>query len=253
MAVNKVIYFGEVLVDMSQVTVKAETLHVGETALDASGELITGIMGSDVDVSIEGSNITLSSALSDGTYKLTYKNANGSTSEICDLIISGGIGLPDLPDEPVAPSFTNILPTALTPTNLSTVFNGTGYMDGKYASSSSPYYGSDSATVCTGAIPVTSSDVIYIKGITLNASTNSHCRVGIAQAHATNGGLAVSAVKAVNQMSSYATLETLGDQYYKLTFVASYFTSTFTRQPYFFLSGIGTGANLIITANEPIE
>lgn len=42
MAVNKVIYYGEVLVDMSQVTVKPETLGKGETALDASGELIVG-------------------------------------------------------------------------------------------------------------------------------------------------------------------------------------------------------------------
>ncbi|MBE5800052.1 MAG: hypothetical protein E7321_08910 [Clostridiales bacterium] len=42
MAVNKVIYYGEVLVDMSQVSVDPEKLVEGETALDASGELITG-------------------------------------------------------------------------------------------------------------------------------------------------------------------------------------------------------------------
>lgn len=42
MGVNKVIYYGEVLVDMSQVSVNPETLKKGETALNASGELITG-------------------------------------------------------------------------------------------------------------------------------------------------------------------------------------------------------------------
>lgn len=42
MSVNKVIYYGEVLVDMTQVTVKPENLSKGETALDASGKLITG-------------------------------------------------------------------------------------------------------------------------------------------------------------------------------------------------------------------
>lgn len=42
MGVNKVIYYGEVLVDMSQVTVTPETLGKGETALDAKGDLITG-------------------------------------------------------------------------------------------------------------------------------------------------------------------------------------------------------------------
>lgn len=42
MGVNKVIYYGEVLVDMSQVTVTPETLGKGTTALDAKGDLITG-------------------------------------------------------------------------------------------------------------------------------------------------------------------------------------------------------------------
>ena len=43
MGVNKVIYYGEVLVDMSQVTVTPESLEKGKTALDAKGELITGL------------------------------------------------------------------------------------------------------------------------------------------------------------------------------------------------------------------
>lgn len=42
MGVNKVIYYGEVLVDMSQVTVTPDTLGKGVTALDAKGDLITG-------------------------------------------------------------------------------------------------------------------------------------------------------------------------------------------------------------------
>lgn len=43
MGVDKVIYYGEVLVDMSQVTVTPETLGKGVTALDVKGELITGL------------------------------------------------------------------------------------------------------------------------------------------------------------------------------------------------------------------
>ena len=54
-------------------------------------------------------------------------------------------------------------------------------------------------------------------------------------------------------MSDFATLETLGDQYYKLTILASYISANLTRQPYVWISGIGTGANLIVTRNEPIE
>lgn len=44
MGVNKVIYYGETIVDMSKVTVSPETLSKGKTALDASGELITGTL-----------------------------------------------------------------------------------------------------------------------------------------------------------------------------------------------------------------
>lgn len=205
----------------------------------------------------ENNNITLYGA-DDGAYTLRYENEDGTTTELCALTISDGTGTGNGDsggtDEPVV-TYTNLVPTALTPTDLTSVFNTTGYMDGAYASSSSPYYGSDSATVCTGVIPVSASadSVFYIKGITLDASVNSHCRVGIGQAHATNGGANFSAVKAVNQMSSFATLETLGDQYYKLTILASYVAANTTRQPYIFLSGVGTGANLIVTANEPIE
>lgn len=151
------------------------------------------------------------------------------------------------------PTYTNLVPTAKTHTNVSTVFNGTGYMDGKYASSASPFYGTDAATVCTGVFEAAGGDVFYIKGITLDASANSHCRVGIGPAHATNGGITATSVKAVNAMSAYATLETLGDQYYKLTILASYISANLTRQPYIWISGIGTGANLIVTRNEPIE
>lgn len=47
MAVNKVIYAGETLVDLTGVTVTPETLAEGATALDASGELIVGTMTGD--------------------------------------------------------------------------------------------------------------------------------------------------------------------------------------------------------------
>lgn len=58
MAVNKVIFYGEVLVDMSQVTVSPATLVEGETAMDASGELITGQMPDNgaVTATIDGVN-----------------------------------------------------------------------------------------------------------------------------------------------------------------------------------------------------
>lgn len=58
MAVNKVIYYGEVLVDMSTVTVKPETLGKGETALDASGEMITGTAEIGVNPKLQAKSVT---------------------------------------------------------------------------------------------------------------------------------------------------------------------------------------------------
>lgn len=42
MATNKVIYHGVVLIDLTETTVTPETLAVGATAIDASGQKITG-------------------------------------------------------------------------------------------------------------------------------------------------------------------------------------------------------------------
>ena len=216
-------------------------------------------------------NITLSGDLVNGSYTLKYENADGSTTEICTLNITNGTAAPDLPDqpsepdepdepeqpdepdEPVVSTYTNILSTTRTHTDLTTVFNGVGYMNGTYASSASPYYNTDAATVCTGAIPVQGGSVLYIKGITLDASVNSHCRVGIGSQAYNSNEINVKSVYGVQVMSEYATLEVLGEQYYKLTINAEYVAANFTRQPYIFISGVGVGENLIITNNEPIE
>lgn len=44
MAVNKVIFAGVTLIDMTDVTVQPGTMLAGTTALDKSGQLITGTM-----------------------------------------------------------------------------------------------------------------------------------------------------------------------------------------------------------------
>ncbi|MBQ8616179.1 MAG: hypothetical protein IJ418_01850 [Clostridia bacterium] len=62
MGVNKVIYYGEVLVDMSQVTVTPETLGAGKTALDASGEMITGTAEIGVNPKLQAKSVTPSTS-----------------------------------------------------------------------------------------------------------------------------------------------------------------------------------------------
>ena len=49
MAINKVIYGGETLIDLTSDTVVAEKMLDGYTAHDKSGALITGTCTNDVD------------------------------------------------------------------------------------------------------------------------------------------------------------------------------------------------------------
>lgn len=74
------------------------------------------------------------------------------------------------------PSYTNVLPLALDPNTKSGVWDGIGYRNGAYASSAKPFYGTDAACWCTGAIAINPSDVIYVKGTTLEGS--GHERLG---------------------------------------------------------------------------
>jgi hypothetical protein len=53
-------------------------------------------------------NITLSGDLADGEYTLKYENADGSTTTICKLTISGGGSEPDIPDVPDEPASNNL-------------------------------------------------------------------------------------------------------------------------------------------------
>lgn len=173
-------------------------------------------------------------------------------------------------------NYTNLVTTALD-YDLDGVFNGCGYKDGHYVSTSAPYYSATTdGSVVTGLIPydiyggVNGYDfqpaTIYIKGITFDSS-NSHNRMGVfvTNGQNTNGETAekfiYSTVNAAS-LSAYFTIETLGNQYYKLTPImveetnrnklASVWISAINVSHIVF-SGNGDGADLIITFDEPIE
>lgn len=195
-------------------------------------------------------------ALRAGSATITAKTADGNFSATYALTV-----------EAVQVNYTNLVPTAqeVDGTN---PYNGTGYCDGKYLSTgASPWEGSDSACVLTGNIPYVISSTglpktIYIKGAAWEAI--SHCRMcffvenkkSICGPGITGNGSGNSA------LSKYFTVETLGDKYIKLTpiasasgtnsmlvsTVASAANARFVR-----ISLKGTGANLIITLDEPIE
>lgn len=143
------------------------------------------------------------------------------------------------------PSYTNVLSTAVDPGTKSGVWDGKGYRNGTYASSAKPYYGTDAAYWCTGAIALQPSDVIYVKGTTLEGS--GHARLG-AFSGATGG---CYFCKEYTKLSGMATVTKLGDKYYKIVLDASY--ANYTYIGYIMFSAQGTGDGVVVTKNEAIE
>lgn len=142
------------------------------------------------------------------------------------------------------PSYTNVLPTAVDPSTKSGVWDGKGYRNGAYASSAKPYYGTDSACWCTGAIAVQPSDVIYVKGATLEGS--GHERLGAFSSY--NGGCFWC--KAYTALSGMATVTKLGDKYYKIVLDPS--SANYSAIGYIMFSAQGTGDGVVVTKNEEI-
>lgn len=143
------------------------------------------------------------------------------------------------------PTYTNVLPTAVDPDTKSGIWDGKGYRNGAYASSVKPYYGTDTACFCTGAIAIQPSDAIYVKGATLEGS--GHERLG-AFSGLTGG---CYWCKAYSSLSGMATVTKLGDKYYKIILDPSY--ENYAYLGYIVFSAQGTGDGVVVTKNEPIE
>lgn len=163
-------------------------------------------------------------------------------------------------------SYTNLVPTALAFDGSGSVFDSVGYMNGVYLSTASPYYNTDASTVTVGLIPwhnhaldptshVFTPPTIYVKGATIDTS-NSHVRMGYGQ------GAKKYPISTVNasRWSEAFNVVTLGDQYYKLEPLfddsgqnQAFAAWSWTYAEYIAFSFAGTGENLIITLDEPIE
>lgn len=161
----------------------------------------------------------------------------------------------------VPPKYTNLIPTA-TVVNGTAIYNGTGYKDG-YRISSAISTSAASGYVTTGVMPFAEKadgtrPVIYIKGVTLD-TTDKNCRWSglpyLVNATASNcvqlnGG----STNTANMLGTYFTIETLGTNYYKLTPIESAFDA-WTGSPIgkMMMSMKGSGANMIVTTDQPIE
>ena len=259
---DREIFTGTVIIPTTGITLDqtSGTLTEGDTVTltatvspsNASNKSVTWETSNSAIATVAGGVVT---ALRAGTATITAKTADGNFSATYTLTV-----------EAEAVNYTNLVPTAQE-VDSTNPYNGTGYKNGYYLSSSSPFEGSDAATVLTGYIPYTISatgvpKTIYIKGAAWAAI--SHCRMFFFAENkkSIRGPMINGSGSGNSALSKYFTVETLGDKYIKLTPIAStsgtnsklvetVANSTNARFVRFSLKG--TGANLIITLDEPIE
>ena len=174
-----------------------------------------------------------------------------------------GAGIDRVFDVVVYAAYTNLVPTAITPPTANNeqpsteIYNGgLGYMNGMRISSMSNIVAA-SGYVTTGVMtwrenPGAFSGLkpIYIKGAELDI-TKSYVRMCLIH-NIDNAGLyCPSVMNSGENWNDFFVIETLGALYYKLTPIES--ATNWYNIRYFMISLYGSGENLIITVDEPIE
>lgn len=165
-----------------------------------------------------------------------------------------GAGIDRAFDVVIYAAYTNLVLTSLD-TDLTTVFNGSGYQNGMYVDGYSVK--SQTGYVSTGIMSYgAKSDgtrrTIYVKGATLDTTKRHVCCTliqnlsGLYASHYCVGGTTNDATK----WSTYFNIETLGTDYYKLTPIDSKMGSNVSLIR---MSFYGTGEKLVVTLDEPIE
>lgn len=216
---------------------------------------LTGCTSSNAATTVTGGDTYYAAITASNGYVLngaTVMVKMGGTDVTALYYADGIINIPDVSGNieititaaVYVPSYTNVLPTAVDPGTKSGVWDGKGYRNGAYASSAKPFYGTDAACWCTGAIAVQPSDVIYVKGATLEGS--GHERLGAFSSY--NGNCYWC--KQYTALSGMATVTKLGDKYYKIVLDASY--ADYNYIGYIMFSAQGTGDGVVVTKNEEI-
>lgn len=183
-----------------------------------------------------------------------------SGRKVAILSVTGDVVITAKAILPAAATYTNVVPTAQS-IDSTAPYNGTGYKNGYYLSSTQAqqFEGANSTTVLTGYIPYTvpasgAPATIYIKGA--QWKDDYYSRMIFFDSTKNTGRVWIQGNKDNIRLTDFFTVETLGTDYFKLTPILKT-----NGQSKLYASGIaymrmslhGTGNDLIITLNEPIE
>lgn len=146
----------------------------------------------------------------------------------------------------------NLVPISLTPGDSTSVFNSVGYMDGKYISENGT--GTVTGYTSIGAIYLPDGvSSIYIRGCDWDDTIYSRMYFGSKETNNAFGSFLMcgnAGVSGSTLPDKFFTVEKLGDKYYKFTLNSQGIANLYAR--YYRLSVKGSGANLIVTHDQPI-
>lgn len=179
--------------------------------------------------------ITVTSMLADGVYMLMYTNADGNLEEVGTITVDNN-----------EESYINLVRNA-TKANSTELYEGCGYKNNTYLSSSSGDPGDKSGYVTTGFIEHDGTPTFYIKGadwVTNDGSCRAMFYNSNYEKYSTDFYILGTATNNVTRTQDE------GDDFIKVTFNAN---MTIVKQaPYIRMCLKGTGENLIIS-KTPIE
>lgn len=153
MAVNKVIYDGTTLVDLTDNTVTSDTMLAGVTATDRSGEQITGTyVDEDTTYTLTKSGNTITLTGSDGS-TTSVTDSNTTYSTMTQAQATAGTSTSGLRISPkvLHDTIQNSLPTV--PTKVSDLTNDSGYITSSALPTKVSDLTNDSGFITASAIP----------------------------------------------------------------------------------------------------
>lgn len=179
-----------------------------------------------------------------GGTDVTSTAYNGTTGVVSIASVTGDVAV--TATATIHASYTNLVPTAVTSGGAVC-----GYRNGYYVSGSGKVgdFSANASFVATGAMALPSGwQHIYVKGVPM-LSKDSHERYYFGDANKAvydNGGY----INSANYAAASMTIETLGTNYYRISS-----TNANTKSASFVAMSFKAtdGANLIVTADEPIE
>jgi hypothetical protein len=241
---SRVIPFDDVVLTNYTVTKNLTNVSISNAAVTVTEgasytAVLTAAQGYELDVvtvTMGGVDIT-AAAYSGGV--VSIQSVTG------DVVITAVAVATTEPEEPVV--ITNLVTTSIGTDG--SVFNAPyGYQDGVYVSgTASP---ADAACVATGAILLPEGvEDIYIKGAKWD-TTNAHVRFYAGDLATLNSHTVKADGSSTHKLSTYFDVTELGVNYYKWTLTSA--GKSYLADRYYRLSLVGTGANLVITHDQPI-